>query len=295
MLTSIFPVSGPHLDSFQFPDDQALLVVGDVHGQSRALEDVLRMLGEIPTPGLTRTLVFLGDLIDRGPDSLGAMVLALDGAGDMVQADTVVHLPGNHELLFADAVDDPWSPAGQSWLMNGGMSFLIEALGEDSCTAGSEQEVISRLLELMPHPGHDDALSMIRSWPSHFRMGDALCVHAGVAPRQPLANTLDLGQDQHFPPSRFNTDISDRHWAWIRDPFLSWQGGWEDDVLILHGHTIPAKLRERTPRDSEDMASILMRMETNSRICLDGGAAAGAGVAGAVITASGVSLAYATA
>ena len=51
------------------------------------------------------------------------------------------------------------------------------------------------------------------------RAGPYLFVHAGLRPRVPLARqaTDDL--------------------LWIREPFLSWEGGFDEDVVVVHGHT----------------------------------------------------------
>ncbi|SEQ70925.1 serine/threonine protein phosphatase 1 [Loktanella sp. DSM 29012] len=65
-------------------------------------------------------IVFLGDLIDRGPDSIGAVHLAMQ-ATTLNQADEVVLLPGNHELLLVQVLDghDP-----DLWLINGGKTVM---------------------------------------------------------------------------------------------------------------------------------------------------------------------------
>ena len=56
--------------------DRQLLVIGDVHGRAGALERMLGHLAALPARGGGRDLVFLGDLIDRGPGSLRAVRLA---------------------------------------------------------------------------------------------------------------------------------------------------------------------------------------------------------------------------
>lgn len=307
LVTGPLPVTGPGLDAFAFPDGEVLLIVGDVHGQRDGLAGALEQFGRMPTPGKRRTLVFLGDLIDRGPDNLGALELALGPAAEIANADRVVHLPGNHELLLADtltvaernpaALDK--SKVAWAWMQNGGMAFLSEAFEKSGRTMpGSSREALAIFCEMLPHPGHDSFLDMVRSWPSHFRLGDVLCVHAGILPKKPQAHTLELSQQEHFPASLHDYGVSDRHWAWIRDKFLAWQGGWpvEGDAgrgtLVFHGHTFPARIDARAPRDADDFASMMSRMATNARVCLDGGAARGRGVAAAMVTARGVRLVF---
>lgn len=307
--TNRLPIAGPGLANFSFPEDQALLVVGDTHGQNEALRDLLGLFGRMPTMGKHRTLVFLGDLIDRGPDSLGCMRTALDDARDLAAVDDVVYLPGNHELMMADAMEEAQKgpdhlgsySVAECWTRNGGMAFMIEAYE----AAGIEMpkdpaEMMLTFADMLPHTGYDNALDMIRDWPSHFTMGDVLCVHAGLTPKKPHTYSFDLTQKDHFPEHRFaDASKHDRHWAWIRDKFLAWQGGWPvdgsrdaDGVLVLHGHTVPPKCRIGMEH-GEDIEQVFSRIGSNARLCLDGGAARGVGVAGAIIAENSVRIGFA--
>lgn len=292
--TNRIPVQGPKLDNFSFPEDQTLMVVGDTHGQSGALRDLLKGMGRMPTPGKKRTLVFLGDLIDRGPDSVGCMKTAFSEGADLAQADDVVFLPGNHELMMADGIREARQgaffvgkgSAAEIWAMNGGMAFMTEVFEAHGVDAPSDSaEMLVAFADLLPHPGHADVVEMINSWPSHFRMGDVLCVHAGVRPKKPLDYTLSLTHADHL-----DRLTNERHWAWIREPFLAWQGGWsqdgtkaaEDGALVIHGHTVPLKCTRRMEH-GDDLKKAFDRMATNARICVDGGSARSIGVAGTII------------
>src|SRR5271165_1398204 len=90
------------------------IAIGDIHGCSAALASLVRAID--PTPH--DLLVFLGDYIDRGPDSRGVLeqVIAL------VERCTVVALMGNHEEMLLAALE------GQSelryWLKFGGTEAL---------------------------------------------------------------------------------------------------------------------------------------------------------------------------
>lgn len=299
LYTSPYPVSGPGLDAFEFPDDAALIVVGDVHGQSAALSNLLELMGMVETPGKTRNLVFLGDLIDRGPDSMSCLDTAFNKAEALVGADSIAYLPGNHELMLADtlevvaagreAFEDSKVP--MLWLQNGGMAFLLEAFeaaGRDM--PDGSMAALAEFAEMLPTPGPAGFAQTVRSWPSHVRMGDVLCVHAGIAPKHDQAFTLDKSQQSHL--------SGGIHWAWLRDHFLSWQRGWPIDgapdrgALVLHGHTIPSGARASKLTDASSLREVFCRMRTNGRICLDGGAAAGVGVAGAIVTSAGVKLLF---
>jgi len=96
------------------------IAVGDVHGHSAAL----RSLVEAISPRPTDTMVFLGDLIDRGPDSKGVidLVLALE------KQCTVVPLMGNHEEMLLGAID---SPSGLDFWMKFGGKEALQSYGVD--------------------------------------------------------------------------------------------------------------------------------------------------------------------
>ena len=93
---------------------ERIIAIGDVHGCSAALAALVRAIA----PTALDTLVFLGDYIDRGPDSRGVVeqVIALG------KRCTVVPLLGNHEDMVLAA------PEGQSeldfWMKFGGMEAL---------------------------------------------------------------------------------------------------------------------------------------------------------------------------
>lgn len=72
------------------PADRTTVFVGDTHGDRDATERVLDKF-----PPREHVLVFLGDYVDRGPDSLGNLRLLLEAK--LAHPDHVVLLMGNHE------------------------------------------------------------------------------------------------------------------------------------------------------------------------------------------------------
>jgi serine/threonine protein phosphatase 1 len=89
------------------------IAIGDIHGCTEALAAVLAAI----KPAEKDTLVFLGDYVDRGPDSRGVIeqVLALE------KQCRVVPLLGNHEIMFLEALD---LGARGDWLNYGGRETL---------------------------------------------------------------------------------------------------------------------------------------------------------------------------
>ncbi|MBU1278031.1 MAG: metallophosphoesterase, partial [Alphaproteobacteria bacterium] len=70
------------------PEDIDIFAIGDVHGQAELLEQVLGEIKNTPREAHKRHLVFLGDLIDRGPASIRAVDLAMR-AGQLADLDVL--------------------------------------------------------------------------------------------------------------------------------------------------------------------------------------------------------------
>src|ERR1700756_3746748 len=85
-------------------------VIGDVHGCVRSLIALLDIIG----PQNADTFVFLGDYIDRGPDSCAV----LDTVIELNRKCTVIPLAGNHEKMLQQSRDNP--AAYKEWLIQGG-------------------------------------------------------------------------------------------------------------------------------------------------------------------------------
>lgn len=241
------------------PPPGRLLVVGDVHGRAGALARLLRHLSELPPGGADRELVFLGDLIDRGPASLRALDLAWSARR---WADRWCLLPGNHELMLLDALEalDAGPGAGDSacarmWRRNGGTSLLREVDPGGLLAARQALGTLRGALPAWFEP-------LMRDGPTHRLAGGFVLVHAGLDPSRDEAAFLAQ-------PRRL---ADDAHWAWIREPFLAWRGGWGPgaDRIVVHGHT-PATFEPiRTPGEAD---LLLDRVATHRRLCLDAGAA----------------------
>ncbi len=88
-------------------------VVGDLHGCYPALEKALAQ--QKFNPEIDR-LFSVGDLIDRGPDSLGCLRL--------LQEPWFCCVMGNHEQLMLDYLDNPTMDAEERWRSNGGNWFF---------------------------------------------------------------------------------------------------------------------------------------------------------------------------
>jgi serine/threonine protein phosphatase 1 len=142
-----------------------LYAIGDIHGELGKLERLLAVLPLAPDD----RLVFLGDYVDRGPESAGVVSRLIE----LRRSVDCVFLLGNHESMFLDFLG--WKGAayfgGDAFLMNGGDRTLA------SYGAFGEHVVASRFA--LP-PEHDEFYRSLRLF---HHEGDYLFVHAGLGAR----------------------------------------------------------------------------------------------------------------
>jgi serine/threonine protein phosphatase 1 len=93
-----------------------IIAIGDIHGELDKLKSLIDKLDLRPDD----QLVFLGDYIDRGPDSKGVIDFVLE----LQKNHDVVALKGNHEDFAIQTMENPLGNMGGSWMMNGGMATL---------------------------------------------------------------------------------------------------------------------------------------------------------------------------
>lgn len=239
----------------RLPEEQ-IFVIGDVHGRDRAFGEVMGRIAEVPRAAPIRRLVSLGDLIDRGHGNLPVIEKILAGR-DAAAVDEVDLLPGNHELMLLDVLDDPsWA---SFYSQVGGLSLIDEL--DPNAMATTNEQVADLLRTGLP----DGFIDRIRVAPSHLRLGDLVLVHAGLYPtrdQEVQARFLAQGRVPSEP----------EHWAWVRDPFLNWERGWDEtgQVVVLHGHTSTVN----RPVQAVTYFELADLVDTRRRINLDAGAAA---------------------
>jgi len=196
------------------PDDTLVWAVGDVHGCADLLEAlVTAVLEDIERRDATTShLVFLGDYIDRGPDSSGVLhyLAGLIGVPNL----NVHFLRGNHEERMEAFLTQP--DLGPGWCEYGGRAALGSfGVAPPNSTDGSEAwEDACRQLNLALREGHRAVLAAQKYSVS---IGDYFFAHAGAEPGVPLA-----AQD----PTQL---------MWIRRRFLDDKYAFEK--MVVHGHT----------------------------------------------------------
>lgn len=265
---------GYPFDAFGDAGDVEVFAIGDTHGAAQPFQAMLEHIGGLPRKASRRVLVHTGDLLDRGPDNLGCLDL-FGRMGDISRADEVVALPGNHCLFVLSVLDDPRPAIAQAalslWLMNGGDDVLDELTAATGLSIGDIGDLRNAIQAHAPFAAW---LATMRAAPSHARIGNLVFVHAGVAPKGPIEASLGPSGLDHMTI----TGADERHWAWIREPFLASQRGFYDAdgtlVLVVHGHS--PVLRQKEERTGATTAKILNAMDrtaTNGRLNLDAGIA----------------------
>lgn len=196
----------------QGPAGETIYAIGDIHGCRCELEQLLKSItDEISSAGAAAHLIFLGDYVDRGPDSAGVLSRLIDGP---LPGARHTFLMGNHEEAMLAVLDgDLESLPG--WLRYGGTETL-ESYGigrSDILRAGADLPHCMR--EVIPG-AH---IEFLRRCQDYAEAGDYLFVHAGIRPGVPLAEQ----------------DASDLRW--IREGFLDDEQT-DHGLVVVHGHTI---------------------------------------------------------
>lgn len=193
------------------PAGERWYVIGDVHGRCDLLDAIVSEIDRDDSEGTPAdtTVVMLGDLVDRGPESAG--VVAVVRAWQLRRKVRV--LAGNHEEMFLDSFDDP--EVLRHFLRHGGretiLSYGIDQARYNELSLEELQQEMARIV-----PPEDRAfLAGAEEW---IEAGDYLFVHAGINPEVPL-------EEQR------RSDL-----LWIRGRFLDHRDPFSH--VVVHGHTI---------------------------------------------------------
>ena len=209
-LRSLFS-DGDNASLAAIPAGQRIYAVGDIHGRLDLFEALIAEIERDDAQAGTAqtTVILLGDLVDRGPDSAGVVSRARKW---QVQRDVRI-LTGNHEEMFLRSFKD--EEMMRHFLRHGGRQTVLSyGVGRKDLSAANVEE--SQKLMKKAVPKEDRAY--IANFEDMIEIGQYVFVHAGIDPDLPLA-----AQKKH--------DL-----RWIREPFLSHSEPLEK--VVVHGHTI---------------------------------------------------------
>lgn len=205
-------------------DGRLVYAVGDIHGRLDLLDLLLASIAEDvaqTAEGQRPLLVFLGDYVDRGAESMGVIdrILGLRAKGEF----EVVALKGNHEEALLEFLDQP--TFGPTWLDHGGGPTLVSygvAPPATRTDPAAWAEASAAFAAVLPraHTTFLKTLELI------VELGSYAFVHAGVRP----GVALDAQAEKDL--------------LWIRGEFLDARAGF--GKIIVHGHT-PMAEAQATP------------------------------------------------
>ncbi len=226
MISRLFkkrPVIRP-IDTATVPDGVRVYAIGDIHGRNDLLQKLLRQIeADDAARGPADTqIIFLGDLVDRGPDSAGVIetAIALRDGGRNVR-----YLMGNHEEVFLQTCRKKDPKTTRFFIRIGGEATLLSYPITRAEYMGLDMEQLCSRLDALIPPEH---LAFLESFEDQITIGDYAFVHAGIRPDVPLSEQK---------PSDLR---------WIREEFVDQRGDLEK--VIVYGHTIYDDFEERGSR-----------------------------------------------
>jgi len=211
-----FPKIGGERPAPATPPGTRLYAIGDIHGRLDLLGRLLELIkaDAAANPAARQAVVYLGDYIDRGPESKGVIDLLLSRPMRAAGFEEI-HVMGNHEDILLQFLADV--RCGPHWFAYGGMDTLSSYGVRPPGLMAVEADLLRAQADLKGKvpPTH---LDFLRHMKLSHEEGDYLFVHAGLRPGVKLDE--QIGQDM----------------MWIRDEFLHSDADF--GRVVVHGHTI---------------------------------------------------------
>ena len=225
------------------PAGQTAYVVGDVHGRldllDQLLDDIHRDIAQRPQAKVL--LVFLGDLIDRGPRSAQVVERLRAYRHPGVRP---IFLLGNHEEVMLRILGGEAEHVA-GWLRFGGAQCLESYGADPRVIAAAPDEVAVATIRAAIPAAH---VEFLKGFVDTCRFGDYLFVHAGIRP----GVALDRQRQSDL--------------RWIREPFLVDEA--DHGFIVVHGHSISPAVDERTNRIGIDTGAY--RSGTLTALAIEG-------------------------
>jgi serine/threonine protein phosphatase 1 len=180
-------IGAPIIDPVSIPDDFTVWAASDVHGQLGAFDRLLARAGLtdgadgwVADPG--SALVITGDMVDRGPNTVG-LVRRLASLREQAPAagGVVALLWGNHEAQVLGGLGAEPSLFRALMTFGGGATLLSAGMRPDEWADLAAEDIAVRVSALTP-----DLLPTLWTFAPYARWRDVLFVHGGPVPYQPL-------------------------------------------------------------------------------------------------------------
>lgn len=209
---------------------ERVYAIGDIHGRIDLFEFLIAAIeqDDAARPASHTTVILLGDLIDRGPDSAAVVARAREWSRHR----HLEFIKGNHEEMLIASLGDVDVLYG--FLKFGGRETVLSYGIEPRALAEAEMEDLRQMMiEAIPQEDVD----FLNGFKMFVRNGDYLFVHAGIRPK----TRIDRQTEEDC--------------RWIREPFLSHEGDF--GAVVIHGHTISEEPQIRSNRIGIDTGAFV--------------------------------------
>lgn len=203
--------------------DRRIYAVGDVHGRFDLFVRMLHAIGsDMATSAAAETkIIFLGDLIDRGPQSAKVLDLALQ----VKRHSSRIHfLKGNHEEVLLKVWEGETEAASFFYDIGGRETLMSYGLDPKAGDAMTNAEIAGWIENNIPL----EHMEFMDEFEDMIPMEDYLFVHAGIRPHVPLDKQA----------------VSDLRW--IKREFINYEGQYP--AVVVHGHSVFDNVDERRYR-----------------------------------------------
>ncbi len=189
--------------------------IGDIHGRADLLRGLLDGISSRASRmGYTYRIVFLGDVIDHGPESRQAMSLVSTTLNQIPGSRLIL---GNHDSFILRMLDETDQVRKQAlilhWIAKMGGGATLASYGLDFSDVDP-----ARILDVID-AGH---VEILRGAEKYVELDRHILVHAGLEP--------GVAMDRQDPYKMM----------WIREPFLSHRGSF--GKTVVHGHTATSSM-----------------------------------------------------
>lgn len=200
-------------DACSLPQGRRVYAIGDIHGRDDLFAELIDIIrADCRARGDAQvTIILLGDLVDRGPDSAAVVERARQLCEEFPDTRLLI---GNHEECFLAALTGDVRKLRYFMRIGGDATVASYWNAGTDLTEASFEEVAALLPKLVPQE-HVDFLG---KGEDVIEIGDYVFVHAGIRPGVALDRQA----------------LSDLRW--IRDEFLDDER--DHGAMIIHGHTI---------------------------------------------------------
>lgn len=204
---------------FAVPSGRRVYAIGDIHGRDDLFAELIdKIRADVAAaPSAQITIVLLGDLVDRGPQSAAVVERAIGLRRDFPDTRLLI---GNHEECFLAALGG--DVRRLRYFMRIGGEATVQSYWRDEVelSDASFDYVADRFGKMVPQ----EHVEFLGKGEDVIEIGDYVFVHAGIRPGVPLQKQT----------------LSDLRW--IRDDFL--EDVRDHGVMVVHGHTIRSDVDE---------------------------------------------------